>query len=283
MSRTQLKIDLASCTRDPNHATTQTQTKIIFGSTNPGSVMSGGMEMPADRTAPVRATAPRRIGGSRFHGRRVDDLELLPREVREVEPTRKRPLLLADDADPICEPPEIPHFKLRPEHRPPVQIRHRYFYGTKNGECKFDRSAQREASLYPLSNFYRGAPFTLDGKRFATSEHYYQWCKFFAVDPIYAELIRLAPTPADCKELGSTKTKQMRADWEAVRVECMRRAVHAKFSQNADIRAKLLDTGNDALHEDAPLDRVWGVCGSDLLGRLLIEERTLLRGVPTDQ
>jgi N-glycosidase YbiA len=257
-----------------------TQLEIIFGEPNPDTTSSGGMDLPAERTAPVRVTAPRRIGGSSIHGHKVRHLEVLPRERPEPKPTTKRPLVL-DEADPLCEAPEIPHFKLRPEHRPPVQRVHRFFYGTKGGAVRTPGIlGEREPALYFMSNFYRGAPFTLDHKVFATSEHYYQTQKWICVDPVYAEKVRTAPTAAEAKKLGGSTHKPMRADWEDVRVEVMRRAIHAKFTQNADIREKLLATGNDALHEDAPLDSVWGLVGKDLLGRLLIEERTLLRGLP---
>ncbi len=257
------------------------QLKIIFGEPNPGTVISGGMIMEPDRTAFVRASAPRRIGGSRFHGHCVDELEMLPREARQIPQTNKRPLITGN-AEEICDPPEIPHFKLRPEHKAPAQQQHRYFYGTKNGQAKHDPSARREAALYFLSNFYRGAPFKLDGKVYATSEHYYQAQK---LEPNFelTERVRRAVTAAEAKSIATSCKDALRPDWDLVRLEVMKRAIHAKFSQNADVRDKLLATGSDALHEDAPVDRVWGVCGADMLGILLVEERTLLRGVPTDQ
>jgi len=261
---------------------THTQLEIIFGQPNPGSIVSGGMQMAPDRTAFVRASAPRRIGGSRFHSHCVDKLELLPRECREVPRTNKRPLI-TENAEEICAPPEIPHFKLRPEHKGPVQQRHRYFYGTKDSQAKHDPAARREACLYFLSNFYRGAPFKLDGKVYATSEHYYQAQKF-EPNLELAERVRRAATAADAKSIAtSCKDVPLRLDWDLVRLEVMKRAIHAKFSQNADVCERLLATGTDVLHEDAPVDRVWGVCGADMLGILLVEERTLLRGVPTDQ
>ena len=47
-----------------------------------------------------------------------------------------------------------------------------------------------------LSNFYAPPrPILLDGKEWATSEHYYQAQKFVTIDPAWAEAIRTAQGP----------------------------------------------------------------------------------------
>lgn len=61
----------------------------------------------------------------------------------------------------------------------------------------------------------------------------------------------------------------------------MRRAVLKKFQAHADLRATLLDTGDEELVENAPGDYYWG-CGADgsgknMLGRILMEVRAALR------
>lgn len=48
----------------------------------------------------------------------------------------------------------------------------------------------------------------------------------------------------------------------------MYKALKAKFSQNNDIRDKLLQTSNRMLVEDSPYDAYWGI-GSDKTGLLL--------------
>ena len=50
-------------------------------------------------------------------------------------------------------------------------------------------------------------------------------------------------------------------------------AVVAKFAQHSELRVKLHATWPTILHEDAPRDVFWGVCGADQLGRLLCSIR----------
>jgi len=93
------------------------------------------------------------------------------------------------------------------------------------------------------------------------------------------DTIRLAPAPMDAKKLG--QTGPLRADWEQVKDDVMRRAVRAKFEQNPDIRAILLGTGDEELIEDALNDDYWGRgaegTGKNMLGKILMEIRGELR------
>lgn len=62
----------------------------------------------------------------------------------------------------------------------------------------------------------------------------------------------------------------------------MRKAVIAKFPQNEDIKEILLQTGNEKIIEATTDDYYWG-CGTDgtgknMLGKILMEVRQLLRG-----
>lgn len=50
----------------------------------------------------------------------------------------------------------------------------------------------------------------------------------------------------------------------------MLKGLRCKFRQNPDIAQKLLDTGSRSIHEASPVDEVWGVLGTDLLGRYLM-------------
>jgi len=54
-------------------------------------------------------------------------------------------------------------------------------------------------------------------------------------------------------------------------------AIRAKFSQNPELKRKLLDSGDRKLHEDSPSDMYWGVKGQDKLGRILMNIRDELR------
>jgi ribA/ribD-fused uncharacterized protein len=155
---------------------------------------------------------------------------------------------------------------------------HRYFYGRRDRKCAHDPRAIAEGALQWLSNF-RTAPIVM-GKRqlwFKSSEHYYQWCKFKSTAPEHAEAIRLAPTATKAKQLGNSKRFKLRANWADKRLAKMRKALRAKFTQHPELAAKLLATGDAQLHEDAPDDRFYGVCGEDHLGKLLCEQRAGLR------
>ncbi len=121
--------------------------------------------------------------------------------------------------------------------------------------------------------------FELDGLYWPTSEHYFQAQKFAGTE--HVERIRLAKSPMVAARMGRSRQRPLRADWERVKDDIMRRAVLRKFETHADIRAILLDTGSEELVENAPGDYYWG-CGQDgsgknRLGQILMEVRERLR------
>ena len=120
--------------------------------------------------------------------------------------------------------------------------------------------------------------FTLGACYWPTVEHYFQAQKFAGTD--YEERIRVARSPKEAKNLGQTRRRSLRVDWEEIKVDVMRRGVMAKFRSHSDLRAALLATGCEELVENAPSDYFWG-CGAlgngqNMLGKLLMETRTLL-------
>ncbi|GAA1535717.1 NADAR family protein [Dactylosporangium maewongense] len=129
-----------------------------------------------------------------------------------------------------------------------------------------------------FSNF-SGHGFDLDGHWRTTSEHYFQAQKFPGTR--HAELIRRTATPLRAAELGRDRYRPLRRDWERVKNDVMRRAVTAKFTAHADIRAILLDTGDEEIVEDTSTDHYWGRgrsgTGKNMLGRILMRTRTQLR------
>ena len=119
----------------------------------------------------------------------------------------------------------------------------------------------------------------LDGQSWPTTEHYFQAQKF--VGTPHEEAIRLAKTPKQAAQMGRDRKRPLRADWEQVKDDVMRRAVKAKFSQHPEIREVLLGTGDAEIIENAPGDYYWG-CGSrgtgkNMLGIILVEVREQLR------
>ena len=140
---------------------------------------------------------------------------------------------------------------------------------------KFYSNRERYACL---SNF-APYPFELDGRVWPTVEHYFQAQKFPGSP--YQEEIRSAAMPTKAKQLGRSRAHPLRADWERVKEEVMRRAVLQKFESRAELREVLLGTGDEELVEAAPRDYYWG-CGAsgtgrNRLGQILMEVREALR------
>ena len=133
-----------------------------------------------------------------------------------------------------------------------------------------------------FSNFSRH-PFELDGKQWLTTEHYFQAQKFPG-NEAYQEKIRLEKSPMVAARLGRSRAQPIRAEWEQVKDELMKTALLAKFTQNKDILAILLSTGDAQLVEHTKNDRYWGDggdgSGKNKLGLLLMEVREELRQEP---
>ncbi len=133
----------------------------------------------------------------------------------------------------------------------------------------------RDHKNVEFSNFYP-CKITIDGKCYNSTEHYFQSEKATSVE--LKEWIRAAPTAGYSKRAAHIlKTEDMDPDWEERKVDVMRTALYAKFTQHEELRKILLATGERELHEDSPTDMVWGMHGEDLLGKLLMELRAALR------
>lgn len=141
-----------------------------------------------------------------------------------------------------------------------------YFYGSK------------EQPYGCFSNFSAHG-FELDGLWWPTSEHYFQAQKFAGTP--HVEEVRRAQSPKQAAMRGRSRARPLRADWEEMKDEVMRRGVLRKFETHADLRAVLLGTGDEEIVENAPGDYYWG-CGADgsgknRLGQILMEVRAILR------
>ena len=124
-----------------------------------------------------------------------------------------------------------------------------------------------------LSNFYP-SPFTVDGLRFETNEHFFQSRK--TLDPTQAERVRAAPTALEAKRRGRKVT--LRPDWESAKLDVMAQGILAKFTQNPDLRAKLLATGDAVLGEHPRAFRGKGAATGKAVGGILMDVRKKLRG-----
>ena len=127
-----------------------------------------------------------------------------------------------------------------------------------------------------LSNFYP-ATVEFEGITYPTVEHAYQSAK--TLDLNDRKRIAALPTPSDAKREG--RKLKLREDWERVKFDVMERCVRYKFTHDAELRAKLLATGDAILEEGNNWgDQVWGVVngvGENRLGKILMKVREELR------
>lgn len=136
----------------------------------------------------------------------------------------------------------------------------------------------RPDDYFEFSNFSAHG-FVIGDVYWRTVEHYFQAQKFAGTE--YEERVRGAHTPTQAKSLGQRRDFPLREDWEAVKDDIMRQAMLAKFRAHDDLREMLLDTGDEELVEASPFDYYWGAgsggTGKNMLGKILMETRTILR------
>ena len=109
---------------------------------------------------------------------------------------------------------------------------------------------------------------------FKTAEAYYQSRKaVIAKDKESYYKIALAPTPAETKKIAR-KIKLNSNEWNKVRVKYMWKTLKLKFSQNPDLKAKLLNPEllDKKFVEASPYDTFWGVGMSEKMLTKEIEE-----------
>lgn len=150
------------------------------------------------------------------------------------------------------------------------------------------------------------SPFTVDGVRYATAEHWMMAAKarLFA-DPEAERRVLAAQHPAQAKEAGRLVRGFDEETWRRERFRVVVEGSVHKFAAHADLRAFLLGTGERSevgvppaegrgrvLVEASPVDRVWGIGlaatderaadpeqwrGPNLLGFALMRARARLR------
>ena len=157
----------------------------------------------------------------------------------------------------------------------------------------FDNGYQFLSNMYPCPVFY-------DGLMFQTSEAAFQAAKFkkreyremftdFKSDgrePEWKSLARPAKTLGGPRGRISKKDPEAfdREEWDNGRAyQVMTEVVRAKFTQNLDLKEKLLATGDAYLIEGTTWrDRIWGVDlatmkGKNQLGKILMAIRKELK------
>ncbi|CAD0082924.1 unnamed protein product [Aureobasidium vineae] len=109
-------------------------------------------------------------------------------------------------------------------------------------------------------------------------------------DETSAASILATPYPKDQKALCRCVANWDNATWDAVKENVVEEGSYLKFSQNKELRDKLLMTGERELVEASASDRVWGVgfnansalsrrdeWGTDLLGKCLMRARKRIK------
>ena len=143
-----------------------------------------------------------------------------------------------------------------------------------------------------LSNFFE-VEFELEGVKFQSAEHAYQYYKAMTFDDKeIAKKILKAKSAQSAKAFGKKVTGYDEKVWDTKKDDVMRAVVRAKFRSNPAIRKVLLDTGDRPLAEADPRDKYWGIGtsadtekaknpakwpGENKLGKLLMEVRAELK------
>ena len=132
---------------------------------------------------------------------------------------------------------------------------------------------QFRGKYYFLSNFY-SSPVTYEGLTYLSNEAAFQSAKTFSDRECFTNL-----DPSSAKKLG--RKVQLRPDWEETKYNVMYEIVKAKFTQNLDLKTKLLETDNQYLEEG----NTWGdkICGTvngvgeNNLGKILMRVKDEIR------
>ena len=110
-----------------------------------------------------------------------------------------------------------------------------------------------------LSNWYPSV-FTMNGVTFSSMEQYMMYQKALRFgDTKIADKILATDDVAKIKKLGREVQGYDDSVWNGVRQIIVYEGLTAKFSQNEDLKAKLLETKDVILAECAVRDKIWGV------------------------
>ena len=81
--------------------------------------------------------------------------------------------------------------------------------------------------------------------------------------------------------MGRDRKRKLRRDWESAKLNVMREALLAKFTQHDELRELLLSTGDAKIVEHTENDSFWGDggdgTGKNMLGQLLMATRAILQ------
>ena len=137
-------------------------------------------------------------------------------------------------------------------------------------------------------------PIQVEGITFPTVEHYYQWskAKLFGDKEMETKILKTA-SPKSAKTYGKKVKDFKEEEWNGKKDDIMKTALRAKFTQNKEAQAKLLETHPRPIALADPRSKYWGIGtssetskakdptkwpGKNKLGQLLEALRAELRG-----
>ena len=115
---------------------------------------------------------------------------------------------------------------------------------------------KEHGTLGYLAN-YSNHGFIKDGVYYKTAKHYYQASKFD--DETIRKKIINAETPKEASIIGRDRNNIRKKNCRTKKLDDMYTAVYLKFSQNKDIRSKLIETRNQEIREMTTKESYWGI------------------------
>jgi ribA/ribD-fused uncharacterized protein len=149
-----------------------------------------------------------------------------------------------------------------------------------------------------LSNFY-SCRFTVEGVVFSSNEQFFHFKKAQLFNDKGAmKKILETNSPSEQKQIGRRVKNYKESEWSKQCYSFMKQGLHAKFSQNEDLKKKILSNPKARFVEASPRDKKWGIGinsthrdatfpskwkGSNLLGKALDEVRDGLKEKPVSK
>jgi len=158
-----------------------------------------------------------------------------------------------------------------------------------------NESLYTDYEFFWKGSFSQWAKFSMTdihGITFNCCEQYmmYKKAMLFGDDVIAAKILT-ALHPREQKDLGRQVKNFDQGAWDAVKYEVVYMANLYKFTQNPEVRVKLLETGTKTLVEASPYDPIWGIGldekaakkiapkdwpGQNLLGKVITSVRDIV-------